>query len=187
MQSTGTQPATLSPRELARANGVSQSSGKSWIDRGCIPAHLTAGGHRRVDFVPALRCLRESGQEVVHPDSFPVAPFGRPEPVSVLEERPFALLSASEAETLAQTLLAAAEAAGAQLVWVSVGYVDDVAERRTAIAGLVAALAQFGTLSAIGGRELEELDLDSRGDTILGPSMQDLADTARQFAVESDQ
>jgi len=37
----------LSPRELAEALGVSESSLKRWVDAGKIAASRTEGGHRR--------------------------------------------------------------------------------------------------------------------------------------------
>ena len=38
----------LSPRELAEAVGVSESSLKRWADRGRVHVHRTEGGHRRI-------------------------------------------------------------------------------------------------------------------------------------------
>jgi len=52
---------TLSPKELARAIGVSESSVKRWIDGGQIEAQRTAGGHRRVLLAEGLRFARASG------------------------------------------------------------------------------------------------------------------------------
>jgi excisionase family DNA binding protein len=49
---------TLSPRDLADALGVSESSVKRWIDAGRIAAARTAGGHRRVALADALRFVR---------------------------------------------------------------------------------------------------------------------------------
>lgn len=52
---------TFSPRELAKAVGVSESSMKRWIDAGEVEAVRTAGGHRRVSRREAVRFIRERG------------------------------------------------------------------------------------------------------------------------------
>lgn len=57
----------LSPKELAAAIGVSESSIKRWVDEGKIEAHRTAGGHRRILLADAVRFLRESQQKLLHP------------------------------------------------------------------------------------------------------------------------
>ena len=44
----------FSPKEIAKALGVSQASIKRWVDRGLIEAEKTAGGHRRIS-VQALK------------------------------------------------------------------------------------------------------------------------------------
>jgi excisionase family DNA binding protein len=58
---------TLSPKELARAIGVSESSLKRWADRGVIQVNRTAGGHRRISIPEAIRFIRESGADLVDP------------------------------------------------------------------------------------------------------------------------
>lgn len=57
----------LSPKELAAAIGVSESSIKRWVDEGRIEATRTAGGHRRIDLAEAVRYLRESRQKLILP------------------------------------------------------------------------------------------------------------------------
>lgn len=59
---------TLSPKELALATGVSESSVKRWVDEGLIRAARTSGGHRRIVLAEAIRFIRESGISVVRPD-----------------------------------------------------------------------------------------------------------------------
>ncbi len=59
---------TLSPKQVARAIGVSESSLKRWCDRGLIPTIRTAGGHRRLSIGGVLRYLRETGQTLVEPE-----------------------------------------------------------------------------------------------------------------------
>lgn len=58
----------LSPRDLGKAVGVSESSVKRWIDAGRLQAHRTAGGHRRVALSEAIRFIREAGLPLVHPE-----------------------------------------------------------------------------------------------------------------------
>jgi methanogenic corrinoid protein MtbC1 len=53
----------VSPRQLARAAGVSESSVKRWCDQGLIPTIKTAGGHRRLALDTATEFLRQSHPE----------------------------------------------------------------------------------------------------------------------------
>jgi excisionase family DNA binding protein len=57
----------LSPKELARAIGVSESSLKRWADAEVIRATRTAGGHRRIPIGEAIRFIRETGAVLVEP------------------------------------------------------------------------------------------------------------------------
>lgn len=57
----------LSPRHLAEALGVSQSSVKRWSDNGLITISRTAGGHRRIALGDAIRFIREHNMPVVNP------------------------------------------------------------------------------------------------------------------------
>jgi MerR family transcriptional regulator, light-induced transcriptional regulator len=59
---------SLSPRVLARAIGVSESSLKRWSDDGLLTAARTAGGHRRITLQEAVRFVRAIGATVVRPD-----------------------------------------------------------------------------------------------------------------------
>lgn len=58
----------LSPRDLARALGVSESSVKRWVDDGQLAAVRTSGGHRRIPIAEAVRFIRKTGTPVVHPE-----------------------------------------------------------------------------------------------------------------------
>jgi excisionase family DNA binding protein len=58
----------LSPRDLAEAIGVSESSLKRWTDAGRIQAVRTEGGHRRIPVSEAVRFIRESRQPIVKPE-----------------------------------------------------------------------------------------------------------------------
>ena len=57
----------LSPKQVARAIGVSESSLKRWCDRGIIPTERTAGGHRRLPRDGVVRFIREGGYQVADP------------------------------------------------------------------------------------------------------------------------
>jgi excisionase family DNA binding protein len=58
----------LSPRDLADALGVSESSLKRWVDAGKIAAFRTEGGHRRILVAEAVRFIRDSGTPVARPE-----------------------------------------------------------------------------------------------------------------------
>ncbi|MEF8793231.1 excisionase family DNA-binding protein [Thiohalorhabdus sp.] len=59
---------TLSPKELARAIGVSESSLKRWVDEGTVNAIRTFGGHRRIPRNDALAFVRQQGYPLLRPD-----------------------------------------------------------------------------------------------------------------------
>lgn len=59
---------TFSPKELAQAVGVSESSIKRWVDDGRIAVMRTAGGHRRILLGEAVRFVRDQGMRVLRPD-----------------------------------------------------------------------------------------------------------------------
>ena len=60
--------AFLTPKDLADALGVSESSLKRWCDRGLIPMVRTAGGHRKLPISGVLSFLRETQHELVSPE-----------------------------------------------------------------------------------------------------------------------
>jgi methanogenic corrinoid protein MtbC1 len=60
--------AVISPKELAYAIGVSESSLKRWTDEGLIKASRTAGGHRRIAVPDAIRFIRNTRTLLVHPE-----------------------------------------------------------------------------------------------------------------------
>lgn len=57
----------LSPRQLAEALGVSESSLKRWVDAGKITAARTEGGHRKIALSEAVRFIRETNAPVAQP------------------------------------------------------------------------------------------------------------------------
>lgn len=55
----------LTPKQVARAIRVSESSVKRWCDKGVIPTRYTAGGHRRIPIGGLMDFLRSSKHELV--------------------------------------------------------------------------------------------------------------------------
>lgn len=58
----------VTPRQLAEAIGVSESSLKRWSDAGKIEVSRTEGGHRRITIAEAVRFIRSSRAQVVRPE-----------------------------------------------------------------------------------------------------------------------
>lgn len=58
----------VSPKQVARAIGVSESSLKRWCDSGLIEMEKTAGGHRRLPLDAVLRFVREQGFTLENPE-----------------------------------------------------------------------------------------------------------------------
>ena len=58
----------LSPKQVARAICVSESSLKRWCDQGLIETVRTAGGHRKLPIRDVIRFLRERKHTVVCPE-----------------------------------------------------------------------------------------------------------------------
>jgi len=58
----------LTPRRVARAIDVSESSLKRWCDRGLIPSVRTAGGHRRLPISGVMEFIRRGDHQLVHPE-----------------------------------------------------------------------------------------------------------------------
>lgn len=58
----------LTPKQVALAIGVSESSLKRWCDRGALPTVRTVGGHRRLPLNGVLKFLQETGQPLVRPE-----------------------------------------------------------------------------------------------------------------------
>ena len=64
----------LSPRDLADALGVSESSLKRWVDAGKIYAFRTEGGHRRIALDEAVRFIRETRVPIARPELLGLPP-----------------------------------------------------------------------------------------------------------------
>ncbi len=59
----------VSPKQLAKAIGVSESSVKRWCDDDRLKATYTPGGHRKIKVAEALDFIRRSSHGIVDPDS----------------------------------------------------------------------------------------------------------------------
>lgn len=57
----------FSPKELAAAVGLSESTLKRWVDSGVITAAKTPGGHRRIPRSEAIRLIRDSNLSLLDP------------------------------------------------------------------------------------------------------------------------
>ncbi len=92
----------FSPRDLAKAIGVSESSLKRWVDDGLIHASRTAGGHRRITLTEAVRFVRASSTPLAHPEILGLPDLDAlDEPLPAREEqadRMFELLRDGQAE-----------------------------------------------------------------------------------------
>jgi len=64
----------VSPKQVARAIGVSESSLKRWCDQGLIQTVRTAGGHRKMQISEVLRFIREKQQMLVSPEVLNLPP-----------------------------------------------------------------------------------------------------------------
>lgn len=58
----------LTPKQVAQAIGVSESSLKRWCDRGLIETVRTPGGHRRMSAAGVMEFLRGREQPLVRPE-----------------------------------------------------------------------------------------------------------------------
>lgn len=59
----------FSPKHVAQAIGVSESSLKRWVDKGFIKASKTAGGHRRLELDAVLDYVRSTGRNLTKPQA----------------------------------------------------------------------------------------------------------------------
>lgn len=58
----------VTPKQIARAIGVSESSLKRWCDKGVLQTVRTAGGHRRIRMSSVFEFLRQTQQSLAHPE-----------------------------------------------------------------------------------------------------------------------
>jgi excisionase family DNA binding protein len=64
----------ISPKQVARAIGVSESSLKRWCDQGLIKTVRTAGGHRKMRMADVMRFTREHDHVLVSPNLLGLPP-----------------------------------------------------------------------------------------------------------------
>lgn len=76
-----------SPRRVAAALGVSESSIKRWCDQGRLEAVRTPGGHRRIRVDAVLRLAREDGPGLATPGALYAAPAARRPPTIAAARR----------------------------------------------------------------------------------------------------
>jgi methanogenic corrinoid protein MtbC1 len=58
----------VTPKQVARAIGVSEASLKRWCDKGLLPVQRTAGGHRRLPMPGVIEFLRNHHYDLVEPE-----------------------------------------------------------------------------------------------------------------------
>ena len=63
-----------SPKQVARAFGVSEATMKRWCDRGLLTVNRTAGGHRRIPSQAVLAFLKSAKQTLVYPELLGLPP-----------------------------------------------------------------------------------------------------------------
>lgn len=86
----------VSPKELACAIGVSESSMKRWADEGLVQASRTVGGHRRIALPEAVRFIRQIGATVVRPELLGLHDLSNLPPSDGSEQRATSLYTALE-------------------------------------------------------------------------------------------
>ncbi len=59
----------VTPKQVGRALGVSESSVKRWCDKGDIPTQYTSGGHRRIALADVLALVRDGKHHLVAPEA----------------------------------------------------------------------------------------------------------------------
>jgi len=122
----------ISPRVLAEAVGLSESSLKRWADDGRLAVERTAGGHRRIPIAEAVGFIRRSGLRPVRPELLGMpaqrrgAGRGEGERSTVAEHLTALLLADQAAE--ARSLIVSLYLGGSSLGWILDGPV------RTALA-----------------------------------------------------
>jgi excisionase family DNA binding protein len=97
----------LTPKQVARAIGVSESSLKRWCDQGLIPTIRTNGGHRRLPLAGVMQYLRDARQSLVDPEvlGLPRTTGAGPRVVERAEPRLRDALIAGDEETSRQIVL----------------------------------------------------------------------------------
>jgi DNA-binding transcriptional MerR regulator len=95
-----------SPKHVAQALGVSESSLKRWCDRGLIQTTRTAGGHRKLLTGDVIRFARERGMSLITPELLGLPPAGSVKEVHLNQS----------ASLLAESILVGNESLSRQIV-----------------------------------------------------------------------
>ncbi|QDU31067.1 B12 binding domain protein [Anatilimnocola aggregata] len=133
---------TFSPKQVARAIGVSESSLKRWCDRGLIPTVCTVGGHRRLPVQGVLDFIKTSQRTLAHPEVL-----GLPSPLGGRRRT----LSDGSAELV--NLLVAGDELGARRLLMDL-FLDHHRVSQIGDAVLAPAFARIGELWACGDVEV---------------------------------
>jgi MerR family transcriptional regulator, light-induced transcriptional regulator len=120
----------LSPRALAAALGVSESSLKRWADEGRLVAERTVGGHRRIAVSEAVRFVRHSGLAVRRPEllGLPAPGVSHGRAVDDVADRLHAALASDRWEE-ARSLIVSLYVEGPGLGWIFDGPVREALAR----------------------------------------------------------
>jgi len=97
----------VSPKQVARAIGVSESSLKRWCDQGLIEAVRTVGGHRKMSIAAVMRFVRERDQKLRSPEVLGLPPVSEHAGLGLARGKP----------ALVEALLAGDELLGRQIVF----------------------------------------------------------------------
>jgi MerR family transcriptional regulator, light-induced transcriptional regulator len=116
----------ISPRTLAKAVGVSESSLKRWADEGRLSVERTAGGHRRITLSEAVRFVRRSGLTPVRPELLGLATGAAPEASAIASSTPaerLMVLLHQDRSAEAQSLIVSLYLEGESLAWICDGVI----------------------------------------------------------------
>lgn len=97
----------VSPKQVARAIGVSESSLKRWCDQGLIKTVRTAGGHRKMQIGEVMQFLRERNQPLISPEVLDLPPASDGAELGLARSRP----------VLVSALLAGKEVVARQIIF----------------------------------------------------------------------
>jgi excisionase family DNA binding protein len=105
--SFSSQPARvyLSTADVARALGVSVSTVKRWVDSGVLPAHKTAGGHRKLLMADVVELVRRQNLPTVDLPSLAVPARGADEDLSAGRDHLYEAVRAGDHGSVRRVLL----------------------------------------------------------------------------------
>jgi excisionase family DNA binding protein len=99
------QPRYASTVQVAEALGVSVTTVKRWVDDHILPAHRTAGGHRKVLLADVLRLARDG--KLPHADLSRLHDSARSSPLETVRSEFGAAMESTDADAIRDVLLAA--------------------------------------------------------------------------------